>query len=52
MVISVHRTYEQAPVGTPVDGELGRRGVALLDAVLCCTLEVCEAVLLVGQHAR
>lgn len=44
------RTYEQAAVGASVDGELRRRGVALLDEVLGGALEVGEAVLLVGQH--
>lgn len=45
------RTYEQAAVGTAVNGQLGGGGVALLDEILGGALEVCEAVLLVGQHA-
>ena len=47
---SIH-TYEQATVGASVDGQFGGRSVSLLDEILSCTLEVCEAVLLVGQHA-
>lgn len=44
-------TYEQAPVRAAVYGQLGRRRVALFDEIFSRTLEVCEAVLLVGQHA-
>lgn len=45
------RTYEQAAIWAPIYGQLWRRGVSLLDEILGCTLEVCEAVLLVGQHS-
>lgn len=45
------RTYEQAAVGASVYGEFGGRGVSFFDEVFGRTLEVGEAVLLVGQHA-
>lgn len=48
---AVTRTYEQAAVGASIDGQFGGRGVSLLDEILSRTLEVCETVLLAGQHA-
>lgn len=44
-------TYEQAAIWASIYGQLWRRGVSLLDEILGCTLEVREAVLLVGQHS-
>lgn len=44
-------THKQAAVGGPVDGDAAGCGVVLLDQILCRTLEVVKAVLLVPQRA-
>lgn len=44
-------THKQATVGGPIDGDAAGCGVVLLDQILCRTLEVVKAVLLVPQCA-
>lgn len=51
-IVCVCRTHEQTPVGSSIDGEFVGWSVALLYQILSCTLEICETVLLIGQHPR